>query len=489
MKWLLDQPDHVLNQRQVNNEFLHAKRTMLHPNVPRDTVHGHIIRRELTKDIDNFVGAMAEESLYALSINWGTNTHGWTEISGYHALLDIISRISNRVLVGFPLCRDPAYLRCSSTFSRNVVLSASFLNLLPSFLQPILAPLITAYDTYQYRQIAKHTTSIIKRRMASFKPGMDYRNPNYSQHNDYIQWALHDAFSHDDLEERTPEMITKRLSVLSFALIQSSVITITNAIFDIASSLRCAEIQQSLREEIQRVTAEHPGTEWEKGSLAKMIRLDSTFRESMRLWGFISRGVMKKVIAPHGVKLPSGEYLPPGTNVGITSFAVQHDESIYQNAMSFDPFRFSLPLEDPAHKNAQIAKPLPIITTTDTFMAFSHGRHACPGRFFASTQLKILLAQIILNYEIAPIPSRPENRWFNNTMAPPMWESLHVRRRPGTIPDPDLTSADGSRARATSTTAAAFFLNEEARRMLDGKVRKGCGGGGNLAKGPIIGIS
>jgi hypothetical protein len=376
MKWLLEQPDDVLNQRQVNNEFLHAKRTMLHPNVPRDTVHGHVIRRELTKDIDNFVEAMADESLYALSVNWGVNTHGWTEMPGYQMMLDIISRISNRVLVGFPLCRDPAYLLCSSTFSRNVVLSASMLNLLPSFLQPIFAPLITAYDTHQYRKIAKHTTPIIKKRMSNFKPGLDYRDPNYSKHNDYIQWALHDAFSHDDLEERTPEMITKRLSVLSFALIQSSVITITNAIFDIACSPDCAEIQQSLREEIQRVTAKVPGKEWQKGSLAKMIRLDSTFRESMRLWGFISRGVMKKVVAPDGVRIPSGEFLPPGTNVGITSYAVQHDESVYENAMGFDPFRFSRPLEDPSDKEAAFAKPLPMVVTTDNFMAFSHGRHA-----------------------------------------------------------------------------------------------------------------
>ncbi|TLD31901.1 cytochrome P450 [Venturia nashicola] len=478
LKWLLEQPDHVLNQRKVNNEFLHAERTMLHPNIPRDTVHGHVIRRELTKHIDNFVEAMAEESLYALSINWGVNTRDWTEMSGYKMMLDIVSRTSNRVLVGFPLCRNEDYLRCSSTFSRNVVLSASALNLLPSFLQSLFAPIITAYDTYQYRKIARHTTPIIKNRMAAFKPGLDYRNPDYSKHNDYIQWALHDAFSHDDLEERTAGMITKRLSVLSFALIQSSVITITNAIFDIACSPSSAEIQKSLREEIQRVMADNLGKEWEKGSLAKMVRLDSTLRESMRLWGFISRGVMKKVVAPEGITLPSGDFLPKGTNVGVTSYAVQHDESVYHRAFSFDPFRFSRPLEDPSVKNA---RPLPMVTTTDDFMAFSHGRHACPGRFFASTQLKILLAQIILNYDIAPLAKRPENLWFNNTMAPPMWDSLQVRRRPGTVTESVLPPP--IRTRTAST--AASFIPEEARRMLDVKVLQGCAASTGLA-GPIV---
>jgi len=42
MRWLLEQPDHVLNQNDVNSEFLHAERTMLHHNVVRDEVHGHV---------------------------------------------------------------------------------------------------------------------------------------------------------------------------------------------------------------------------------------------------------------------------------------------------------------------------------------------------------------------------------------------------------------------------------------------------------------
>jgi cytochrome P450 len=67
--------------------------------------------------------------------------------------------------------------------------------------------------------------------------------------------------------------------------------------------------------------------------------------------------------------------LPKRTNIDVTSYAIQHDESIYANAMSFDPFRFSRPLEDPTDKEAPFARPLPMVTTTDDFMAFSHGRY------------------------------------------------------------------------------------------------------------------
>jgi hypothetical protein len=76
-------------------------------------------------------------------------------------------------------------------------------------------------------------------------------------------------------------------------------------------------------------------------------------------------------------------------------------------------------------------------------MVVMHGKHiaalntssmqtdisSSPGRFFAANQLKLLLAQIVLNYEIERIEQRPENPWLNNTIGPPMWSTIRVRRR------------------------------------------------------------
>ncbi|KXJ90272.1 hypothetical protein Micbo1qcDRAFT_164807 [Microdochium bolleyi] len=74
-------------------------------------------------------------------------------------------------------------------------------------------------------------------------------------------------------------------------------------------------------------------------------------------------------------------------------------------------------------------------------MGFSHGSHACPGRFFAANQLKIALSHIALHYDIAPAAAaagdvvvavkRPENKWFFGHMAPPLTEKVRVRRRRG----------------------------------------------------------
>lgn len=51
------------------------------------------------------------------------------------------------------------------------------------------------------------------------------------------------------------------------------------------------------------------------------------------------------------------------------------------------------------------------------------------GRFFTAQQLKLLMAQIAMDYDIEPLNVKPENPWLNNTIGPPIWSKVRVRRR------------------------------------------------------------
>lgn len=44
-------------------------------------------------------------------------------------------------------------------------------------------------------------------------------------------------------------------------------------------------------------------------------------------------------------------------------------------------------------------------------MHFGHGRYACPGRFFASNIMKIILTELLMRYEFKFVEgqTRPEN--------------------------------------------------------------------------------
>ncbi|KAJ1325847.1 tenellin biosynthesis cytochrome P450 monooxygenase [Microdochium nivale] len=502
ISWLLNQPDAILSQDQVNRQFLQAEFVFAHANLVRDPVHPEVIQHQLTRKLAAFVPAIAQEMRQSLADGWGEAEGEWVEVSMYDTLLDVVTRLSLRVFMGEQLCRDPALVGACQSFNRKVAIPAAAISLFPEVLKPIVAPLFTAYDYFHYLRCRRIILPILKARLRSLQnnelPVSDTKAPN-----DYLQWAIDHALSKPVIDplELDERVITSRFAVLCFAAIQSSVITMTNTIFDIVSSPERDSIMAALREDVlQAVTtnittpvrdnnnkAQAAGAEpkltWTKATVAGMRRVDSAIRESMRLNGFIHRGVMKMVVAPGGVVLPDGvTRLPRGTKVGVSAHSVHRDEEIYEAAGEYRPFRFAsatdllqsgrdgrsataAALGDISSSGSSgtveeqqetmttttttnTTKPPPpqsLVSTSDKFMGFSHGSHACPGRFFAANQLKIALAHIALHYDIAPAVTaaagagaggdgsggvkRPENKWFFGHMAPPLTAKVRVRRR------------------------------------------------------------
>jgi hypothetical protein len=52
-----------------------------------------------------------------------------------------------------------------------------------------------------------------------------------------------------------------------------------------------------------------------------------------------------------------------------------------------------------------------------------------PGRFFAANNIKMILAQILLNYDIQPFPSRPPNISLGDISVVPVKAKMMIRRR------------------------------------------------------------
>jgi hypothetical protein len=101
----LQQPDSILDQEKVNQSFLQAQHTMLHPRVIEDMVHIGVIRNELSKQLGEVIHDVNDEVNFALRKSWGENTKEWTEVCVYDSVLEIITRVSLRVLVGLLLCK------------------------------------------------------------------------------------------------------------------------------------------------------------------------------------------------------------------------------------------------------------------------------------------------------------------------------------------------------------------------------------------------
>jgi cytochrome P450 len=71
------------------------------------------------------------------------------------------------------------------------------------------------------------------------------------------------------------------------------------------------------------------------------------------------------------------------------------------------------------------------VTVTKENMGFGYGRHACPGRFFAATEIKLIVARILLDYDLK-LPEGQTERYPNiaiaNNYVPDMKKELVFRR-------------------------------------------------------------
>lgn len=158
----------------------------------------------------------------------------------------------------------------------------------------------------------------------------------------------------------------------------------------------------------------------------------------MRLSNFATRGVPRKIIAKEGLRNDEeGWTAPYGSYVCVDQQNRHHDESIYPDPYVFDAFRFSRLREKygAEHPDMQDSEEflkmrnLSMTTTGENFLAFGHGKHACPGRFFVQHELKMMLAYITMNYEIPYLAERPANQWIGSAVIPPPTATLKVRRR------------------------------------------------------------
>jgi cytochrome P450 len=69
---------------------------------------------------------------------------------------------------------------------------------------------------------------------------------------------------------------------------------------------------------------------------------------------------------------------------------------------------------------------------------FGHGIHACPGRFFASNEIKVVLIELLQNWDIrlkgdvkgvGGVEKRPESRQFGMGCSPNESAEIEFRRR------------------------------------------------------------
>ncbi|RYP66018.1 hypothetical protein DL771_007999 [Monosporascus sp. 5C6A] len=371
-----------------------------------------MIRVKLTQSLNLVTDDLVEETTASLHDIFGESEE-WKTFLIRDAVADLVARLSSRVFLGKNLCRNKRWLVIAKTFTIDSFVVSHIMRAAPPFMRPITYWLLP--QSKRLRKAVRDSRAMIEpeleRRKAVVEAALaDGKKPQKTA--DTLGWMYEIAKS------RNLKHFDYSASQLSLAM---AAIHTTTEITGLALLDICEypEIAEQLRQEIIEVLSEGG---WAKTSLYKLKLMDSFLKEGQRLHPLNTVSMSRYV--EKDTELSDGTILPQGSRVMVAGSYM--DPTIYPDPERFDAARFLHMRQQPGQENNW-----QFVTTTPAHLVFGHGQHACPGRFFASMEVKVTLCHLLLKYDWRFLPGegRPTPRAFEAGQGVHPSAKVQARRR------------------------------------------------------------
>ncbi|KAK1969994.1 cytochrome P450 [Colletotrichum sublineola] len=409
-------PDDVISFSSAINESMQVSYTTAGLDMPMLV---HVCRSSLTSALGRLNASILEEATEAMHIQLPQSSE-WSEVIINEKLLRIITIVSGRIFVGSNLCRDEGYINTCIDYTKVLMAAVYAITMVPSFLRPFVAPWLPTTRALR-KQFTKAEELLqpllVAHREASEKG--EYQD-------DMIQWIL-------DSQQRFGTFSDHRLAIaqldLSFAAIHTTSITLTNAFYWLAAK---PELIPVLRNDVQQASVHSQG-QLTSPILQKMHKLDSFLKEVLRLTPITNSSYQRKVLK--SFQLRNHQTVPRGVFIEVPTAGVYQDPDIFPDPEVFDALRYyKLRAAKEALSGSEateIIKQAQLVSVSPTHLTFGYGKHACPGRFFAVNEMKIIMATLLRHYEIR-LPDGVTERYPNLSLGahsiPDPNRSLLIRR-------------------------------------------------------------
>ncbi|CAG8500148.1 9662_t:CDS:10 [Paraglomus brasilianum] len=328
------------------------------------------IYRELQHNIDQLIGDCEEPKLI----------NNFDEIS-----MTIIARAMANLFVGEELCKDDEIVKVFATFATTLIRVrklSSIAYLIHPRLQTEYIKLVFKYGDNSPQKhkdlLTKKLKPIFEKRYQDMQQfGNEWKRPD-----DLIQLLL--EYSIDMFGKIHYDCIACRMLTLIWASIHTTSANLLNTLNDYAGR---SEYWNDLRKEQEVIT---DGLDFDL-TMDRMEKLDSFVKESNRLMGHI-------LMLPHCATCPSftfsnGYQVPKGRLVLMNNLTYMSNSSLHgDNPETFSGFR-------------HVSKS-PFARVGRDSMAFGLGKHACPGRWLASRNIKMAMSILIRKYEISTLDGK-----------------------------------------------------------------------------------
>jgi cytochrome P450 len=332
--------------------------------------------------------------------------------------------MTGRIFVGEEMSKNRLFLDTFIDFATCVFITSSYLKVFPSFLRPLIVPLIPHF--WRIKKIHRNNRRLLlpevrkkmqeppkesQGRSLGVFAGTDSLHVMVARKlagkQDMLDWLIEASGPNPD-----PRNVIVRQLGIGFAAIHTTTNHMTNVLYDLAA--RWDEYAPALIAEYRQALADDGGV-LQKSTLTKLSKLDSFMKESQRLnpssscmCGYIVRaiglltstvGFNRKVLQDY--TLSDGKVLPKSCWIAVASGPLLLTQSQFENPLEFDGFRFDrMRQEGSLESQTEAAKTSHFTSTGKYSLVFGHGRYACPGRFFAALESKLMLIHVLENYEL-----------------------------------------------------------------------------------------
>ncbi|KAI7778657.1 hypothetical protein LA080_001892 [Diaporthe eres] len=337
------------------------------------------VRKELAQVLALTITPMVEELPNTLD-KVLAHPNDWTEIDVQSMFLPIISRLTTKIFLGTKFMDNPDWQYLNTSYVKDVHSAVQRLNALPPFIRPI---------AHWFLPECRKIRAEVNQARALIRPEVDRRMEEMRKHGgprrrvlDSVDWFIASMKGKEDTKFD--------LAVAEISLAMAAIHTTTRTAIGLMRDLLAHPgYIQDLRDECVEVLKETG--KMDKTALFKMRKLDSVLRESMRKNPASAANMPR--LTQEDLKFKDGTVIPKGAYMMVYPMPAVNPE-LYPDPEKFDGYRFLRARDEPGSENKHQS-----VTTGTDLTFFGHGTHACPGRFLATYEIKLVVIYLLLHYD------------------------------------------------------------------------------------------
>ncbi|KAH8768210.1 cytochrome P450 [Diaporthe sp. PMI_573] len=365
-------------------------------------VRNVILKFLTTKNLAKVTEPLKEEVNLAIS-DLFTESKEWHSVPLRPTVARLVARMAFRIFLGEPLCRDEAWLELATQYATTGWNAANELRDWPKPLRPLV---------HWFLPLCTKARAQVKEARAIIGPYAEERRRLRAEghkFNDALEWF-------EEASKGAPYDPAIAQLILSLAALHGTTDLICQVMTQIAKH---PELIEPLRTEARSVIEVSGLTQ--KG-LYQMKFMDSFVKECQRMKP-IHSATMRRV-ALQDLHLSDGTVVPKGEMLAVSTHRFW-DPQVHEAPDVFDAYRWLRLGQQPGKENQAL-----LISTSPDHLGFSHGLHACPGRFFAAKEVKMALVHLLFKYEWKTPADWTENNPENSfNIATDPWLKIQIRRR------------------------------------------------------------